>query len=179
MATVQHERPAMWTINSSWLFGFDAAALGCLVLAFFFASPEIDPKEHPEANIEWMSLIAATAVGAAFGGLASMHINKRKRFVLNEVIATGVFSALFGMGVTPLVFWYLNWGYRLDRVYGIAFGVALCAEMLTKTCGPLLRNALPALFQTITHIQAGQPNDGKHTAKRIEGDAHPGGGNAG
>lgn len=166
MATVQHERQPMWTINSSWLFGFDAAAFGCLILAFFFASPEISPTEQPEASIEWMSLIAATAVGSAFGGLASMHINKRRRFVLNEVIATGVFSALFGCGVTPLVFWYLEWGYRLDRVYGVAFGIALCAEMITKTGGPMLRNALPAILETITHIRAGQPNDDKRAIRK-------------
>lgn len=164
MATAASHQTESWFAAEGWLYCVDmGAVIGYMIMSSVAAtSSAVGPgNTEPATSADTLAYLGSGAMGAVFGGLASMHLHRMKRFSWQSVRTIGAYSAVFGIGAVPLVFWGFDWPYRTDRIFGVAFAVALCAEMLTKVGGPILANAAPAFIEAFLRVRANSDDQSK------------------
>lgn len=128
----------------------NVAGITAYVFAMFAASAiEGSSAEGIYGNI---ALAALAAIGSTFGGIASMSMRKKTKWNMWDFVRLWTFSAVSGMGATPLILMYAKLGYSPDVVITSSFFVALMSETVATVGLPAVRRAIPAMISAFLRV---------------------------
>lgn len=173
MATVSAHKH--WTPHVTLLSIVNVAGVCYAAFSMVHVFGTVDGgNREPESVSQHLAFLVAAGIGAMFGAAALTNMRLAKKTTWTNIRSVWIVSAIYGVGFCPLVFWYQDWPYRTDRVFGVAFAIALLSDMLSTTVPPILRSALPGLVAAVLRVK--ESDDAKQPGqKRADQSADSGG----